>query len=35
MQLVPYEVHSYCGHSGGVAECKARDAKNNGGEFDE
>ena len=35
MQLVPYEVHSFCGHSGGVAECKARDAKNNGGEFDE
>lgn len=33
MQLVPYDIHSYCKHSGGVAECKARD--NNGGGFDE
>lgn len=35
MDLVPYEIHSFFGHLGGVAECKARDAKNNGGEFDE
>ncbi|WP_458458738.1 HNH endonuclease signature motif containing protein [Pseudobutyrivibrio sp.] len=35
MDLVPSEIHSYCTHSGGVAECKARDAVNTGGEFDE
>ncbi|WP_033154918.1 HNH endonuclease [Pseudobutyrivibrio ruminis] len=35
MDLVPYEIHNYCTHSGGVAECKARDAVNAGGEFDE
>jgi hypothetical protein len=34
MQLVPYEIHSYFSHSGGVAECKARD-NNTGGGFDE
>ncbi len=35
MDLVPYDIHSYCTHLGGVAECKARDAKTEGGEFDE
>ena len=35
MDLVPYEIHSFFGHLGGVAECKLRDAQNNGGEFDE
>ncbi len=36
MDLVPQEIHSYFTHSGGVAECKARDAKEQtiGGEFD-
>ena len=35
MDLVPYDIHSYCTHSGGVSECKARDSLNNGGGFDE
>jgi|LSQX01.1.fsa_nt_gb hypothetical protein len=35
MDLVPREIHSYFTHSGGVAECKARDGKNFGGGFDE
>lgn len=35
MDLVPYDIHSYCKHLGGVSECKARDAVNDGGEFDE
>lgn len=35
-QLVPTKIHSSCGHLGGVAECKRRDADdNNGGGFDE
>ncbi|MCR5836073.1 MAG: HNH endonuclease [Lachnospiraceae bacterium] len=33
MDLVPTEIHSFFDHSGGVAECKARDSV--GGEFDE
>ena len=35
MDLVPYDIHSYCTHLGGVSECKARDSVNNGGGFDE
>lgn len=35
MHLVPREIHEQCKHSGGVAECKARDGMNFGGEFDE
>lgn len=35
MDLVPTEIHSYCTHLGGVSECKARDAANVGGGFDE
>lgn len=35
MDLVPQEIHSFCRHSGGVAECKARDAADIGGGFDE
>ena len=35
MDLVPYDIHSYCGHYGGVAECKVRDAVDFGGGFDE
>ena len=35
MDLVPFEVHSYCRHLGGVSECKVRDAVNIGGDFDE
>ena len=33
MHLVSQDIHSFFTHSGGVAECKARD--NNGGGFDE
>lgn len=35
MDLVPYDIHSFCKHLGGVSECKARDFVNDGGEFDE
>lgn len=35
MDLVPYDIHSYCGHLGGVSECKARDSVDVGGDFDE
>lgn len=35
MDLVSYDIHSYFLHSGGVAECMARDRKNSGGGFDE
>ena len=35
MDLVPYDIHSYCKHLGGVSECKARDSVNDGGGFDE
>lgn len=35
MDLIPREIHSYFNHSGGVAECKARDSKILGGGFDE
>lgn len=35
MDLVDERIHKYCVHSGGVAECKARDSKNSGGIFDE
>lgn len=35
MDLVPYAVHSYYKHSGGVSECRARDSVNDGGGFDE
>lgn len=35
MDLVPSGIHQFFKHSGGVYECKVRDAKNNGGEFDE
>jgi len=35
MDLVPREIHEYFTHSGGVAECKARDKTNSGGGFDE
>lgn len=35
MHLVPREIHGYFTHSGGVAECLARDGKNTGGGFDE
>lgn len=36
MNLVPQEIHGLCKHSGGVAECKARDtAKTLGGVFDD
>ncbi|MCD7740787.1 MAG: HNH endonuclease [Ruminococcus sp.] len=34
VQLVPSEVHKVCSHSGGVAECKARN-EDIGGGFDE
>ena len=34
MQLVPREIHSFFTHSGGVAECKARD-NNIGGGYDD
>lgn len=34
MDLVPREIHEYCSHSGGRAECRIRD-NNNGGSFDE
>jgi len=33
--LVPRAIHEECKHSGGVAECKRRDAVNTGGGFDE
>lgn len=35
MMLIPSDIHGYFGHSGGVAECKARDNVNSGGGFDE
>lgn len=35
MQLVSRDIHGTFKHSGGVAECKARDNINVGGEFDE
>lgn len=35
MMLVPTEIHGYFRHSGGVAECKARDNADVGGGFDE
>lgn len=35
MQLVPRDIHSVFRHSGGVAECAARDNSNIGGVFDE
>lgn len=35
MQLVPRDIHEVFKHSGGVAECKARDGVENGGNFDE
>ena len=36
MDLVPSEIHGYFGHSGGCAECRARDAVHaDGGGFDE
>lgn len=35
MQLVSRDIHGAFKHSGGVAECKARDGANTGGEFDE
>lgn len=35
MMLVPSDIHGYFGHSGGVAECKARDNADVGGGFDE
>ena len=35
MDLVPREIHKFFTHSGGVAECRARDAVNSGGGFDE
>lgn len=34
MQLVPQNIHDFFRHSGGVAECKARDGIRTGGEFD-
>ncbi len=35
MDLVSQDIHEYFGHSGGVAECKARDNNIYGGGFDE
>lgn len=35
MDLVSQDIHEYFRHSGGCAECKARDQKNDGGGFDE
>lgn len=35
MDLVPQEIHSWASHSGGVAECKARDNSITGDGFDE
>lgn len=35
MELVPREIHDFYSHSGGVAECKARDNQAKGGVFDE
>lgn len=35
MNLVSWDIHGYFIHSGGVAECKTRDAVDFGGEFDE
>lgn len=35
MDLVAQDIHEYFGHSGGVAECKARDNNYDGGDFDE
>lgn len=35
MDLVPYDIHSYFGHSGGCAECRVRDTADIGGGFDE
>lgn len=33
--LIPTAVNDYFGHLGGVAECKRRDAQNEGGDFDD
>lgn len=33
--LVPTAINDYFGHLGGVAECKKRDAENDGGDFDD
>lgn len=35
MNLVSFDIHSFFRHSGGCAECKARDSANSGGGFDE
>lgn len=35
MDLVPQDIHGFFKHSGGVAECRARDAVDDGGVFDE
>ena len=35
MDLVSQDIHEHFRHSGGCAECKARDQKNDGGGFDE
>ena len=35
MELVPYEIHSYFIHSGGVSECRTRDQADSEGGFDE
>ena len=35
MELVPYEIHSYFIHSGGVSECRTRDQADAEGGFDE
>ena len=35
MDLVPYEIHNQCIHSGGVSICRVRDLGIIGGEFDE
>lgn len=35
MDLIPFEIHSYCKHLGGVSECKIRDSIDFGGDFDE
>lgn len=35
MHLIPSEIHTFFSHTGGVFECKIRDALTNGGGFDE
>lgn len=35
MDLVPEAIHGFFSHSGGVSECKTRDAASRGGDFDE